>query len=149
MVQAQIAGLKAGASPDAYAGTFRDIALRRQGLEACRRTLLVAAAPRRVIPTADREAAQAAVSRAMGQAWRVLSDEAVPGVEKRDLLATIVERVVCRKEGADVVFLPGVFGTLGEENQSQSTTISTLYTTCIVIQFRSGIFSYEKREWAI
>lgn len=71
-------------------------------------------------------------------------DEAVPGVEKWDLLATIVEWVVCRKKGADVVFLPGVFGTLGEENE----TNSTLYTTCTVIQFRSGVFTYEKQIYS-
>ena len=69
----------------------------------------------------------------MAAAWRVLTSDEVPGVEKRDLLATIVEKVVCQKEGADVVFLPGVFGPLGEENGSQSTTIPSLYTTCIGI----------------
>lgn len=28
----------------------------------------------------------------------------------RGLLITLVEKVICRKEGAEVVFLPGVLG---------------------------------------
>ena len=41
-------------------------------------------------------------------ALAVLSDPDVPGSEKRSALAPIVERVICRKGGADVVFAPGL-----------------------------------------
>ena len=85
----------------------------------------------------------------MAAAWRVLMGDEVPGVEKRDLLATIVDKVVCHKEGADVVFLPSVFGPLGKGNQSQSTTISTLYTTCMVCQVRSSICLWGVRNAGI
>ena len=133
VVRAQIAGIQAGASPDAYADAFAGIVARRSELEARRRRLLSEALPRKPKREPSPAQAQGAVSRAMAAAWRVLTSDEVPGVEKRDLLATIVEKVVCHKEGADVVFLPGVFGPLGEENGSQSTTIPSLYTTCIGI----------------
>lgn len=47
----------------------------------------------------------------------------------RDLLLTLIEKVTCRKEGAEVVFLPGVL----DEPKAEEKTESTLYTTCMGI----------------
>ena len=97
-------------------------------------------------------------------ALAVLSDPAVPGSEKRAALSPIVERVICRKGGADVVFAPGLFdehwgqaeglwggaNVMGQSNlrSGEIGARSTCQTTCTVIQFRSGIFTYEKRVQA-
>jgi len=37
---------------------------------------------------------------------RVLTSPKITGVEKRDLVARAVDRVVCQKDGADVYFYP-------------------------------------------
>jgi len=39
---------------------------------------------------------------------RVLTSEAVLGQEKRDLIGSVISRVVCQVGGADVHYLPGV-----------------------------------------
>ena len=52
------------------------------------------------------------------------------------------------KGGADVVFAPGLFeDSWSKDNilSSETGARSTCQTTCTVIQFRSGIFTYEKR----
>ena len=54
------------------------------------------------------------------------------GMAKRDILLLLVEKVICHKDGAEVVFHPGVFG----ENAGMRTdeeSVPTLYTTCIGI----------------
>lgn len=47
----------------------------------------------------------------------------------RDLL-TLIEKVICRKEGAEVVLLPSVLG----ETKAEERAESTFYTTCIGIR---------------
>jgi len=42
-------------------------------------------------------------------ALAVLSDPDLPGSEKRNALAPIVDRVICQKGGADAVFAPRFF----------------------------------------
>ncbi len=76
-------------------------------------------------------------------ALAVLSDPAVSGSEKRGALAPIVDRVICQKGGADVVFAPGLFEDfwgknsdfLGEDNilSSETGSRSTYQTTCMGI----------------
>lgn len=140
--QAQIAGIRAGAAPDVYAAMFADIAdiaARRRQLDAQRlqvdaqRLRREPAAPartrgRRTGPDAK---ARRVALQAMEQAWRVLTSPEVEGHVKRDLLLTVIEKVVCRKDGAEVVFLPGALGDAGEAG-------STLHTTCIVCDVRRG-----------
>jgi site-specific DNA recombinase len=131
VVQAQVAGIRSGASPDAYADLFADINARRKDLAARRREAEALAGRGSVAaaPMADPEA-QAAAFR---EAWEVLTDPDVPGVAKRDILQTLVDRVVCRKGGADVVFRPGVFGEQ-EAGAGEDGEILTLHTTCIGIK---------------
>jgi hypothetical protein len=63
--------------------------------------------------------------------WRkVLSDPNVSDLDKRNLLGTIVQKFICSKEGAEVVFLPGIFGDAGK----QAGANDIFYTTCIGIK---------------
>ena len=105
-VTAQLAGIRAGASPEAYAAVFADIAARRKGLEGKRKAL--SSSPGR--PKAGKTGDGSVMAGLLRFAPAVLSDPSVPGAEKRGALAPIVERVICRKGGADVVFAPGLFG---------------------------------------
>ncbi len=132
--QAQVAAIRAGASPDAFAPLFADIAARRKAL-------LAQQQPAAMSGAADETGKPGRAGRkstnvdlkmaclAMEEAWRVLTSEGVEGHVKRDLLLTLVEKVICHKDGAEVVFLPGVFGDAGEGDG-----VSTLYTTCIGIR---------------
>lgn len=131
-VQAQVAGMRAGASPDAYAAVFADIAARRKDLEGRRGALSGRARCPKPGKTGDGEV----VAGMLKAALAVLSNPDVPGHEKRSALAPIVERVVCRKGGADVVFAPGLFdGPWGEGDDlwSKDGARSTYQTTCIGI----------------
>ena len=106
-VQAQLAGMRAGASPDAYAGVFADLGRRRAALEARR------AAVARVLTERPRGTATDAgeVQRqAVRDVYRVLTSPLLPAREKRDALGLLVDKVICREGGAEVVFLPGLFG---------------------------------------
>ncbi len=74
-------------------------------------------------------------------ALAVLSDPDVPGYEKRNALAPIVERMICREGGADVVFAPDFFDEpWGEGNDlwSKDGARQTHQTTCMVCQVRAG-----------
>lgn len=97
-VQAQIAGMRAGASPHAYAAVFADLAARRKDLEDRRGVLARQRAAERggaaEAPPKDMELTH----RALEDAWRVLTDESVPGATKRRIIGTIVQRVVCQEE---------------------------------------------------
>ena len=116
-VQAQIAGIRAGASPDAYADAFAEIAARRKDL-LDRRGVLKAAEQ-----SAEREGARPRTGGAsagadgaglerelLAAALRVLTSPEISGARKRDIIATIVEKVVCQPDGAHVSFLPQLFG---------------------------------------
>ena len=120
-VRAQMDGLKVGASPAAYGAVFADLAARRKDLEvrrgqAARRLTGDVkrggrAAPK---PTGAMDA-QAMDAQAMADAALVLGSPDVPGETKRDIIGMVIERVVCRKGGADVYFLPG-FGPGGSDH---------------------------------
>lgn len=102
-VTAQIAGITAGAAPNAYDAVFAELAKQRVALEGRRAEL--ARPPRRQ---------QAAGQTAGGRDWaailtdarRVLGSPDVSGEDKRNLLSTVVDRVYPRPDGARVVFQP-------------------------------------------
>ena len=130
-VQAQIAGIQAGASPHAYAAVFADLAARRKDLEDRRGVLARQQAKGQggaaQAPLEDAEL----VRGALADAERVLTDPEVAGAKKRQILGMIVQKVVCGKEGARVVFLPGLFG---EEGDAEGGSRRTPYTTCMGIK---------------
>ena len=113
-VQAQIAGIIAGASPDAYAGAFAEIAARRKDLQDRRGTITrqlgtgrpedpkAGGKARRPVPTRAELEAQALEDAAL-----VLAAPDVPGAVKRDIVARIVSRVECGEETK--VFIPKEF----------------------------------------
>lgn len=108
-VAAQVRGIMAGASADAYAVFFADIAAKRKDLEDRRGQLTTRLNMRRLgrkspqLIRSDRQ-------KHLIDTREVLTSEDVSGAEKRDLLGTIIEKVVCQKGGADIYFLPGVVG---------------------------------------
>lgn len=106
-VQAQIAGIRAGASPDTYAAVFADLSGRRKDLENRRGDLarsLKRSKPARHLVNVE------ACQLALEETYAAITSEHVTGFEKRDLLARIVEKVICRPDGATVVYSPGLFG---------------------------------------
>jgi site-specific DNA recombinase len=106
-VQAQIAGIRAGASPAAYTAVFADIASRRAALEARRATL-----SRSInhVVTIDRSTQPDYSLQALRDVHTVLSSPDIPAATKRDILGTIIDKVVPQRNGADVRFLPDVLG---------------------------------------
>ncbi|MBV9851042.1 MAG: recombinase family protein [Armatimonadetes bacterium] len=143
-VQAQIAGIRAGASPDAYAAVFADLAARRKDMEGRRGALS------RSVREAGRGKAAApdgaALTRqALEDAWQVLTSPKVPGAVKRDIVATVVEKVVPRREGerviTDVFFLPGVLGgteTLQTRSDGSDSTRALFSVISAVSDAASG-----------
>lgn len=123
--QAQIAGIRAGAAPDVYAVMFADIAARRKELQARRAQQEQVPAVRRPKRGRVKAVDMDMALHVLEQAWRVLTSPEVEGHAKRDLLLTLIDKVICQKGGAEVVFLPGIFGNAEEEAES------TLYTTCM------------------
>jgi len=114
-VQAQIAGIRAGASPDAYAAVFGDLAARRKDMEDRRGVL------RRAVEKdgsgkgggtknapSDRLSDEALRLQGLADLRRVLDSPDVPTARKRDLLGTVIEKVIPRKDGAEIVYLPGL-----------------------------------------
>jgi len=135
-VQAQMAGMKAGASPDAYAAVFAELAGRRKDMEDRRGQVsrLLAGRNRATEDEEGKKAYNMASSdsvvfgpqwtaKALEEAALVLSAPDVPGETKRDIIGMVVEQVVCRKDGADVHFLPG-FGL----PRSGSSVADTLHS---------------------
>ena len=105
-VKSQIAGVMAGADPAAYTVIFTEIAEQRSALEA-RREELTRTKPK---PTAQPEYTATDFPRLFSEVRRVLTSPDVSGEEKRDAIGLIVSKVYPLKEGAKVLFLPGVFG---------------------------------------
>ena len=129
-VQAQIAGMQAGASAHAYAAVFGDLAARRKDMEDRRGVLSRQQAQGKLKPTQASPKEADMTRNALADAWRVLTDPAVEGARKRQILGTIVQRVVCKKDGAQVAFVPGLFMDEGDNSESSRRTC---YTTCIGI----------------
>jgi len=108
-IQAQIAGIATGASPNAYAAVFADIAAQRKDLEDRRGALA------RLLTMLEKNGsknvqkpASCLAQQPLEDLARVLSSDIMPGQEKRDLVGTVIDRVVCQPKGADVFFLPGL-----------------------------------------
>lgn len=120
-VQAQVAGIMAGADPGAYNALFGDIAAERKDLEGRRGVLsLRLQATRQEPKPSQAPSSQAALPDAaalLGQARKVLEAPGVAGVVKRDIVGAVIERVICRKgkktrgrgkiAGAEIIFRPG------------------------------------------
>ena len=129
--QAQVVGIRAGAAPDVYAAMFAGIATRRRALQHDLQACIAPPEPRpRKKPRSD--VASEAALLALEQAWRVLNSPDIEGYVKRDLLLTVIEKVICHKDGAEVVFHPGVFGEIAG-TRTDEESVPTLYTTCIGI----------------
>lgn len=109
-VQAQIAGIMAGGSPDAYASAFADLAARRKDLEDRRGSLTATLRTTPVQhPTRD-EMPNVWHERAKSDLVLALTDPCVENVQKRQLIGNIVESVRPQKDGAEIIFLAGAFG---------------------------------------
>ncbi len=106
-VQAQIAGIIAGASPDAYAEAFASLAARRKDLEDERGRLSAQIAPSRAPLPAEPLDTETLTAQVLTDIHAVLTSPLVAGQKKRSLVRTVVEKVVCQKEGADVFFRDG------------------------------------------
>jgi site-specific DNA recombinase len=132
-VQAQIAGMRSGASPDAYAAVFADIAARRKDLENRRGELNRCLASAEADPEGRSD--QAITQRALADALGVLTSGAVAGNRKHDAVMQIVDRVVCLKTGAEVYFIPGIFG---ENKTASDGREAILQTTCMVCRIEGG-----------
>lgn len=100
-VMAQVAGIRAGGSPEAYSSAFADIAVQRKDLED-RRGLLAGMIRQAEKPRAIRGSDWR--GRALGDAKLVLESEEAGKEEKRRLIRTVVNKVVCKPDGADVYF---------------------------------------------
>ena len=107
-VKAQIAGIMQGASPDAYAEVFTDIAAQRRDTEDKRGALNRAAKTRKSVGAARQE--DASRETFLRDLHKALTSPEATEAEKRALVGRVIEKVICGKDGADVIFMPGVFG---------------------------------------
>lgn len=129
-IQAQIAGIRAGASADAYASAFADIAARRRELEEQWEVLSKA------IRRYEKDGAHAHfppvddtfIRQALKDANEALSGTGTLAADSRSLVGMLVQKVIPNREGADVYFVPGAF-VASEENCRRLT----FQTTCIGI----------------
>ncbi len=126
-VQGQMAGIRAGASPDAYAAVFADIAARRKDAEDRRGQVSRLTTSGKKAAGEGQEAPGAGPidGKALADAALVLSAPDVPGETKRDIIGLVVGRVVCRRGGADVHFLPG-FGVGNDQTRHSEQTLEWL-----------------------
>ena len=93
---------------------FADIALRRKDMENRRGELSRAISSPATLRRQARRA-KCTLRRALADTLTVLTGRRrLSGSEKHDAAMRIVNRVICRKDGAEVVFMPGLFG----ENQA-------------------------------
>jgi len=129
-VQAQIAGIRAGASADAYTAVFAQIAARRSDLEG--RIALLKGTLAEPTGKAKGNGDQALMKRALEDAATALTDEYVAGAEKRMVLGAVVERVLPHKEGADVVFVRSLLQAVADEdNAGEQGARDTFHTICM------------------
>ena len=121
-VQAQIAGIMAGADPAAYSAVFAEIAAQQKNLDEARRTLSAAPArqparPLSAPPPAGKE-------RILADTRRVLASPDIPDAEKRRLIGTVLSAVSPAKDKTGlrvrVDFLPEALQIPPETLQSFS-----------------------------
>jgi len=107
-ITAQIAGVSAGADPGLYNNVFQEIAAERRKLEG-RQVSLTEELQRlgggRGIVTVDRDEAK---RKAIADTHRALLEDGVSGSDRRDLVASVVEKVYCERGGARVEFRQGL-----------------------------------------
>lgn len=153
-VRAQMAGMRAGASPDAYAAVFGDLAARRKDMEDRRGRLSLALTSRRPQAGADspRRGAEGPgedlALKALADAALVLSAPDVPEETKRDIVGMVVERVVCHRDGAEVHFLPG-FGlsSFGRGTDDATDTLQSMNNvTTGRILWKQRLQAYETQD---
>ncbi len=107
-IKAQIAGIMAGASPEAYGELFADIAARRKELGDQRGRLTQGANAQK--SQTKLQTQDATMEMILQDLHQVMTAESVPPETKRRMMGFVIDHVVCQKEGADIYFLPGVFG---------------------------------------
>ncbi len=101
IITAQVAGIRSGASPNAYAAAFADLAGQRKDFEDRRGQLasLIRRPPIKANPhNADFDL------QVMADIETALKSDLVPKEDRRRLVRTVVERVVCKEDGAEVYF---------------------------------------------
>lgn len=125
-VQAQIAGLRAGASPQAYTQVFAALAARRKEAQE-RRDVQAQALERRpgAKPTKAGAGPEEIQASLLADVREALASADVEGAEKRHLLGLVVDRVVCGKDEPEVWFAPGAFGTNIQQTLQTSLTASS------------------------
>ena len=127
-VQAQIAGILAGASPGAYTPPCSPTSPHAvKDLEGRRGTVArLLTGPEKGERRRTKAAGDGPAGEALKDIARVLSSDAVPGQEKRDLVGGLIARVVCQPHGADVFFLPGLGAAQTPASLGAETCNSTL-----------------------
>ncbi len=143
-VQAQMAGMKSGASPDAYAAVFADLAAQRKDLEDRRGILArqVRAETEGNKPNAAAETLpkEQMKQQALEDIVRVLSSPALLGSVKRDALAHLIEDVTPRRDTrpredmeTTVRFVPGALDAEGFDagETVQSIKLGSLKTRAL------------------
>ncbi len=101
LIRAQVAGIRAGASPNAYAAAFADLAGRRKDFEDRRGQL---ASIIRRPPTQANPSNKDFDLQVIADIDMALKSDLVPKEDRRRLIRTVVEKVVCREDGAEVYF---------------------------------------------
>lgn len=157
-VQAQIAGMAAGASLDAYADAFASLAARRKDLLDRQGTLKRMQNAKVSSPTRQNKQSEATVSHVLKDVERVLLSPDVSDPDKRNLVGTILERVACYGPaglypgGTAIYFLPDALSSLLpgwdilidqpttiERNVSQPSSATS--TTCGMVNARNAHIS--------
>ena len=123
-VQAQIAGLMAGASAGAYAEAFAAIAARWKDMQD-RRGVLSQSITRVSGAKPQGQRAEDLKPTILADVLEALTSQELEGVEKRNLVGRVVDKVICHKDGAEVVFAPGVFGTDVQDTLQMALTASS------------------------
>ncbi len=101
LIAAQVAGIRAGASPEAYAVAWTDLAHRRKDLETRRAALARAV---RNVPSSRKQDTDSLRTQALRDVDAVLRSSALTPEQKRRLIRMVVGKVVCQPEGAEVYF---------------------------------------------
>jgi len=131
-VKAQIAGIMAGASPEAYAEVFAAIAGKRKDLEDRQGALNRASKAKQ--PTQAVQQEQAGREAILRDVHTALVSPHISAAEKRALVGRVIEKVTCQKEGADVTFVSGLFGEVCNQTfQTKPQTYQTdfkFFTAC-------------------
>jgi len=128
-IQAQIAGIRAGASAEAYADVFADIAIRRKEMEDRRGALAKMLGTHNDGDDMIRCADDDLIRQALHDANKALQDPEVSPLDKRNLVGILIQKVIPAKEGAEIHFVPGAFIESGDKTGGRQT----FHTTCIGI----------------